>query len=85
MVSPRASAKGCSKAGTEEGAVGVLGCDRLGIGASAVGEAGQVRWPGSRAGSEDITMSPDIEGREEKKKAGFWLGKPAQQILPLLE
>ena len=70
-ASPRASAKGCSKAGTEEGAVGVLVRDCLRIGASAVGEAGRVRQPGSEAGLEDITTLSDVEGREEEEEAGF--------------
>ena len=44
-ISPRVRAKGCSKEGTEEEAVGELGQDRLDSGASTVGEAGQIRQP----------------------------------------
>ena len=53
MVSPRAKAKGRFRAGIEEGAVGVLGHDRLRTRAFAVGEAreydGLSQEPGRRS------------------------------------
>ena len=59
-VSPRVRVKDCSSAGTEEGAVGMLGRDHLGISASTVGEAERVCQPDSRAGSEVMNTLLDV-------------------------
>ena len=85
-VSPRAIANGCSKEGTDKGAVGELGRDRLGSGASTVGEAGRISRPCREvdAGSA-IKTSMEVCMRGEEEEAEGWLDDPARRLDPLPE